>query len=253
MATSAPTRQCVNENRWSIWSFILLSLWQGNVCIPVSSSKCWTCDSIKGPFPLVSAFLNYLLTQIWSLLNPNPDLVSWLATPQNAEWVIYQFLEWWETKWFMAHLSLSFFFTQILFMSLLLLLSWSPCLSLLLSPSEVISVIITMYAISSEKPCVIPERKYEWSEAGCLWNQLSHNTDTRQPWHVFLAGHMKTCSQVHIEKNTHVQCQTELMHRSKHCQMQVIAYPRFHGECIGWIKHLWIKAYIDLNITVNRS
>lgn len=143
-----------------------------------------------------------------------------------------------------------FFFTQILFMSLPLLLSWSLCLSLLLSPSEVISVIITMYAISSEKPCVIPERKYERSEAGCLWNQLWHNTDTR---HVFLAGRMKTCSQVHIEKNTHVQCQTELMHRSKHCQMQVIAYPRFRGECIWWIKHLWIKAYIDLNITVNRS
>lgn len=66
-----------------------------SVRIPVSNTKCWTCDSIKGPFPVVSAFLNRLLTQIWSLLSPNPDLVCWLATPQNTEWMIYQFLESW--------------------------------------------------------------------------------------------------------------------------------------------------------------
>lgn len=85
------------------------------------NSKCWICDSIKGPFPVVSAFLNHSLTQIWSPLNSNPDLVSWRAAPQNSEWVIYQFLEWWETKWFMAQpfFFLSFFCTQILFMSLL--------------------------------------------------------------------------------------------------------------------------------------
>lgn len=80
------------------------------------NSKCWICDSIKGPFPVVSAFLNHSLTQIWSPLNPNPDLVSWLAAPHNSEWVIYQFLEWWETKLFMAQL---FFFLFFLYPNLI--------------------------------------------------------------------------------------------------------------------------------------
>lgn len=47
---------------------------------PSSSERC-SCAAFRGLFPAASAVLNRSLTHIQSLLNANPDLVSWLAAP----------------------------------------------------------------------------------------------------------------------------------------------------------------------------
>lgn len=94
--------------------FIFPSSWQSAVCIPLSNSKCWTCDSIRASFPVVSALLNHLLTQIWSQLDSTADLESWPVTPQNTEGMIYHFALWQEIEWFIITDSFTVFFLSLL-------------------------------------------------------------------------------------------------------------------------------------------
>lgn len=243
MATSAPTRQCVNENRWSIWSFILLSLWQGNVCIPVSSSKCWTCDSIKGPFPLVSAFLNYLLTQIWSLLNPNLDLVSWLATPQNAEWVIYQFLEWWETKWFMAHLSLSFFFYPNL---IYVTASVAVLISLLVSSAFP----FRSHLSDNNNVC------YKFWEALCdpreeIWmirGWMSVKSTLAQYWHASALACIPGGTYENMQSSTHREEHTCAVSNWINAQVEALPNASYCLSSIPWRMHWMNKTFVNKGI-----
>lgn len=68
--------QRINENKWYFCLiFRLLNLSQGSVRIWVSNRKCWTPDSIKGPFSGVSAFLKAL---------SNPDFVSVESRPRSS-------------------------------------------------------------------------------------------------------------------------------------------------------------------------
>lgn len=64
----------------------------------------------------------------------------------------------------------------------------------------------------------------------------------------FMVGWMWTCIQV--DTHMHRIVSNWINAQTKALQMQVIAYSFFHKECAQWIKHLWIKTHIDLNVTL---
>lgn len=134
-----------------------------------------------------------------------------------------------------------FFFTQILFMSLLLLLSWSPCLSLLLSPSEVISVIITMYAISSEKPCVIPERKYEWG-----W--MSVKSTLAQYWHASALACIPGGTYENMQSSTHREEHTCAVSNWINAQVEALPNASYCLSSIPWRMHRMNKTFVNKGI-----
>lgn len=144
-------------------SFGLDSVYGESVCVsPFPNVKCWSCDSIEGSFPVVSAFFNHSLTQIWSLLNPNPDLASWLAAAQTAEWMV-QISSWSGGKLesFMAQLFFFFFFHPNL-ISVTAFVIVTADVSIFLSLSLSVSLVVMPMSCNSEldwlilKPHVVP-------------------------------------------------------------------------------------------------
>lgn len=154
------------------------------------------------------------------MLNPNPDLVSWLAASQKSEWVIYQFSEWWETKWFMAHLLFllpKFYLCQILLRSPLLSLFLTLYLFYCVFSPPPLPILCSCWSCRRDvsqsltvNPSIsgssaIPMNTHDWSDAGRIWHLYSPNTDTRQSQHVFMVRLTRTCTQVHSHEATDAQ------------------------------------------------
>lgn len=185
--------------------------------------------------------------------------MSWLAASQKSEWVIYQFSEWWQTKWFMAQLPFllpKFYLCQILLRSPLLSLFLTLYLFLFCVPPSPLFlffgpvghadvmylkawqlIVVFQVALQSRWTSMIDQTLEEFDIYNpIILTRVSRSMYSWCNWQEHALKFTHTKPQMHSVVSARINAQAE--------SFQLIAYSLFQKECAWWIKHFQINILI---------